>query len=124
MGRICKSTLSRRRFRTHTELVREREVQAGSERDVVPFDWRNGRQRMSVKYIRERHLPAQPLVNLSDVAEVHCPAHDAHIVRRRERGKWNGGGIDVGLAETRIEQEALRKDAVRAEFVHEIVAHS
>ena len=37
---------------------------------------------MVVKYIPQCQLPAQPLVELGDQAEVKRPAQDAHIVGR------------------------------------------
>jgi len=97
--------------------VRERNVQAGRKRDVVPLDWRIRGQRVVVKYIRQRQLPAQPLVELGDQAEVDCPAQDPHIIGR------GAGERDIYLTEAWIEEEALREDAVRSELVGEIIAH-
>jgi len=51
-------------------LVREGNIQAGCDGDVVPLDGRIGRQRMVVEYIRQCQLPAEPLVELGDEAEV------------------------------------------------------
>ena len=73
---------------------------------------------MVIKYIRERHLPSQPLVELAGQAEIEHPAQDAHVIGRRIRKG------DISLTEARVEEEALRKDAVLSDLVREIIAHS
>ena len=65
----------------------------------------------------KRQLPAQPLVELGDQAEVERPAQDAHLIGR------SAGERDIDLTEARVEEEALREDAVRSELVSEIIAH-
>src|SRR5580700_5193261 len=99
-----------RAFSLRVPLVREREVQAGCKRNVIPLDGRIRSQRMVVKYIRQGHLPAEPLVELGDQAEVERPAQDAHIIGS------SGGKCDVRLTEARVEEKALGEDTVLAEL--------
>src|ERR1700677_1602096 len=72
---------------------------------------------MIVKYIPQRQLPAQPLVELGDQAEVKRAAQDAHVIGS------SSGERDIDLTEAWVENEALRQDAVRSQLVSEIIAH-